>query len=608
MNMERIKRQNWVAWSMLGLLAASCAALAVLQYRWIGEISVAERERLKEALETNLGRLSRDFNRELSATAGALFGDPADDDEAVAESFTARYRQWRETAAHPDLVKRLALVTMHDGKLALYLLESNTGEMKPADWPAAWSARRDRFVARLAGEGFGPRGADDPFVFELPRLRFRGPGEGGGPLFGPGGPREWVLVEFDPEVLRQSLLREQMRQHLGANTYDAVFLVGDQPLFGETLQKGRRADGRVRLFELDMGDMFRRMGGRGGRFAFGGRNPSRGPGPGGPGFGSGGPGPGGPGGGPGGPGGPPPMGGAFAGRGRWEMQVFHRGGSLDAIVDKARLRNLLVSGGIFLLMLATALALVRVSRRSQQLAELQMNFVAGVSHELRTPLTVIRTAGHNLQGRLASRPEHVERYGKLIQDESEKLTALVEQVLRFASARAGHVIREKEPAQVAEMIEAGLRSSRAALEKGRLEVERAIAPDLPVVLADSLALKHAFQNLVDNAIKYGTETSNWIGIGAEHKDGQIEVTVADRGPGIPANEIPHLFDPFFRGRRAIQDQVHGTGLGLNLVKEIVVAHGGSIDVASEPGQGTRFIVRLPVAPAEYQDEFAHTAG
>ena len=87
----------------------------------------------------------------------------------------------------------------------------------------------------------------------------------------------------------------------------------------------------------------------------------------------------------------------------------------------------------------------------------------------------------------------------------------------------------------------------------------------------------------------------------------VEVRVQDRGPGVPHDEQQHIFDPFFRGRRARQDQVHGTGLGLNLVKKIVEAHGGSIQVRSEPMKGTEFILRLPAAPAEYQNGFANTA-
>jgi signal transduction histidine kinase len=263
-------------------------------------------------------------------------------------------------------------------------------------------------------------------------------------------------------------------------------------------------------------------------------------------------------------------------------------------------------------MLATVFVLLRFSRQVHRLAELQMNFVAGVSHELRTPLTVIRTAAFNLKGRVAGNPAQVERYGSLIQKESEKLTALVEQVLQFANTRAGRVIRKREPVAVESVIEQGLQSSRAALESHRCTVEKQVAPGLPLVLADSVALQHAIQNLLDNAVKYGSEGSNWIGISAagvpDESGLAVEIRVADRGPGIPRDEQEHIFDAFYRGRRAVEDQIHGTGLGLNLVKKIIEAHGGTIRVKSEPMQGAEFIVRIPAAPPEQQDEFAHSFG
>jgi signal transduction histidine kinase len=87
----------------------------------------------------------------------------------------------------------------------------------------------------------------------------------------------------------------------------------------------------------------------------------------------------------------------------------------------------------------------------------------------------------------------------------------------------------------------------------------------------------------------------------------LEIRIVDRGPGIPADEQRRIFDPFFRGKRALQDQIHGTGLGLSLVKRIVEAHGGTIGVRSDPAKGTEFVVRLPIAPPEYQDEFPRTA-
>jgi signal transduction histidine kinase len=307
-----------------------------------------------------------------------------------------------------------------------------------------------------------------------------------------------------------------------------------------------------------------------------------------------------------GPGGP-----IDGGPGRWRLAVRHRAGSLEALVAQTRRRNLGISGAILLLILATVAMAVQFSRQREELARLQMNFVAGVSHELRTPLTVIRTAAFNLRGKLASRPDQVERYGALIQAESERLGNLVEQVLQFASSEAGHVIRSREAVAVSSLIEESIRSSRARLGGERPVIERHIDDNLPPVMADQMAMTHALQNLIDNALKYGTEASNWIGIFATAAGGRegsaVEIRIADRGPGIPVEEQERIFDPFFRGRRAIEDQVHGTGLGLNLVKKIVEAHGGTIRVQSRPMEGTEFVIRIPAAPPEYRDEFAHSA-
>ena len=93
-----------------------------------------------------------------------------------------------------------------------------------------------------------------------------------------------------------------------------------------------------------------------------------------------------------------------------------------------------------------------------------------------------------------------------------------------------------------------------------------------------------------------------------NKPAEIEIRVADRGMGIPPEEQKHVFDAFFRGRKAVEDQIHGTGLGLHLVKRIVEAHGGTVSLESQLGAGSTFIVRIPAAPAEHQDELAHSLG
>jgi len=132
-------------------------------------------------------------------------------------------------------------------------------------------------------------------------------------------------------------------------------------------------------------------------------------------------------------------------------------------------------------------------------------------------------------------------------------------------------------------------------------VHREIAPDLPPVIGDATALRSAVQNLVANAVKYGGR-DRWVGIRAQHvserRRSEVRITVSDHGPGIPQADLPHIFEPFYRGTDAIERQIHGHGLGLSLVRRIVVAHGGNVSVATRPGAGTSFTISLPAAAAD----------
>jgi signal transduction histidine kinase len=298
---------------------------------------------------------------------------------------------------------------------------------------------------------------------------------------------------------------------------------------------------------------------------------------------------------------------AGLGRGRWLLSVRHRAGSLEAVVGQARRRNMAVMAAVLMLMLAAAGALVRFTRRAQRLAELQMEFVAGVSHELRTPLSVIRTAAHNLGGGLISSGKQVQRYGALIEQESERLTGIVEQVLLFSNAKAGRTISAREVVGIDLIVEDALDACARIVQESRCTVEKHIDADLAPVFGDPTALRHALQNLISNAAKYGSE-GEWIGVTAtssnKENDGMVEIRVADRGPGIPKEELSHIFDTFYRGKRAVEDQIHGTGLGLSLVKRIIEAHAGTVTAESELGKGTEFVVRIPAAPADQIDEFA----
>lgn len=588
MNLENVKSRALVSWATVGVLAVLCLVLASLQYMWIGEISRAERTRLLDGLQSSVQRLARDSNAELSALAGSL--RPTNDEVESAgreRAYAARLARWRESANNPALLRRTALAVPDRATLQLLIYDDAKESYHPAEWPHEWAAMREVIQHRLDEREGGERRGGPPLqmtgaIFEIPRFGPRADGPG------PGREQEWLIVELDIDFIRATYLPALISRHIGTGMPLSVRVTDREdpktPIFesGPAPQADREAEATVGLLEFNRFDFFGRgRGGPGGR---------KGPGPE---FRAG--------------GGPPDP-----NRGRWRLDVRYAEGSLDSIINRIRWRNLGISAAILALMMLTAVLLVRFSRQQQQLAEMQMNFVAGVSHELRTPLTVIRTAAFNLRGRVAANPAQVERYGALIQDESEKLTALVEQVLRFSRARAGHAVGERTPVAVESVVEESLHARRLGTEGARIVVEKHLEDGLPLVMADELALKHAIQNLLDNAVKYGTENSDWIGVSAKKvsdaNGDAVEVRIADRGPGIPAEEQRDIFNPFFRGRRAQQDQIHGTGLGLNLVKKIVEAHQGTIRVESEPGRGTVFIMRIPAAPAELQDEFAHTAG
>jgi signal transduction histidine kinase len=570
--MHASKSRAWLSWAFISLLAVLCGVLAVLQNHWINEFSRAEKQRLQQQLQAELSHLSREFNDDIMRACFGLLPSTFQIEQLGREkAYEAAYSRQRES--NDRLFSRIALVVPENDSLTLSILNFDTGQFSPAVWPAAWSGLRDQMTARIRGVGPGPVMPTDSTLIDLPRFGNPGPNQR---------EQEWLVAELSLDYLRTAMLPDLLRRHLGGGSkldFDAeVVSIADpshvifQSASGQRTAITTVPDASVNLLDIG-GPVFRPRPEQHGHGRFEGppRRPEKRFSP------------------------PPVF--ADGGRGRWRLIVRHEGGSLDAVVARARWQNVAVSGAILVLILATVAALVRFSRRAQQLAETEINFVAGVSHELRTPLTVIRTAAFNLQNEIARNPKQVERYGKLIHDESAKLTNLVEQILRFAGAGAGHVIREREPIELQPLIEETLRSTQATLTRADLIVEKQLDPGLPLVLGDKTAMRHVFQNLLENALKYGTERNSWIGVFASPVNDQngsaIEVRVADRGPGIPEEEQLRIFDPFFRGRRALKDQIHSTGLGLNLVKKIIEAHGGTIRVKSQPAKGTEFIIRIP---------------
>jgi signal transduction histidine kinase len=240
------------------------------------------------------------------------------------------------------------------------------------------------------------------------------------------------------------------------------------------------------------------------------------------------------------------------------------------------------------------------TRRAQRLARQQLEFTAGITHELATPLAGMRSAAQNLADGVVVDPAQVRAYGSLIEHEGRRLTEMVDQVLAFAGMQSRKPALERHPVPIREVVEEALATSRRALDERGFSVETELPDGLPDVAGDRPALRRAVENLVANVIKYASE-GRWIGIRARVDAGRggrwMTVAVADHGPGMSPEDLPHVFEPFYRGRGRAASAVPGSGLGLTVVNDIVQSHGGRVDVTTDAGRGTTFTLVLPLAEA-----------
>jgi signal transduction histidine kinase len=281
-------------------------------------------------------------------------------------------------------------------------------------------------------------------------------------------------------------------------------------------------------------------------------------------------------------------------QGAWQLRARYRSGSLDAIVAQSRRRNLAIGLGVLGLLGASFVLVIVSAQRQQRLAGQQMQFVAAVSHELRTPLAVIRSAGENLADGVVDNGEQVKRYGALIQAEGRRLTDMVERVMQFAGIASGAPARPRAAvdirALVAEVVTAAGADARERGVTVNMRQHGAIQP----IVGDADALRSAVENIVGNAIKY-SPVGSVVDVSVSAENGRAQIRVVDRGLGIDAADLPHVVKPFYRGRRAVDAQIRGTGIGLSVVRSVVDDHGGELRIASRPGEGTTVDVLLDVA-------------
>jgi signal transduction histidine kinase len=592
--------------------------LGMLQFAWIEQLSAGTRERMQASVSTGAARISEEFDREVARTYLALQIDAATVRERRWSNYQERYAAWIRTAPYPYLVQAIYLAEIgRNGTINLYAYEPATGLFTPRTWTTEFggvlrSLDTTFRTRRVEGElivGNSPL----PIAEELPALiipaarpwllseptnaaselieadvmlgggvfaRSRRPClncSGDGPLFA------YTIVRFDRQAIEQRFIPTLATRHLGGvvDDYHLTIISRSNPQMlifqSHAAAVDAKADAIANLLTIRLDEFNRLLGesastDRRFRIAIGvvqGNDPTE----------------------------------AEPAEHGWQLRLTHRAGSLEAAVMALRMRNLMISGAA-LLLLGAALALMVVSvRRAQRVAHQKVEFVAAISHELRTPLSVICSAGANLADGLVSDAERTRQYGTLVAREGHRLAEMVEQVLAFTGAQDERAKPERHICDLRMVVERALASHRSAIEEYEFSLDLQIEPDLPVVLIDSEAIQRAISNLIGNALKYARD-GHWLGVyvrserhGKRH---EILISVADRGPGISAAEKEQIFQPFYRGRRAIDDQIHGSGLGLSIVRMALEAHGGRVVVNDHPEQGCVFTLYLPVLAAQAQ--------
>jgi len=555
-------------------LAGLLFTLAVFQYNWLGKLSEEERERMDRTVDWATRITRWEFDSELADLYRAFQVD-YNEEQTFPEQIATRYNERINTIEGPDILESIYWVQLDEEGLLLQQF-TGLGFVTLEEWPEAIAGLEEQFADRLDKNAvqFSELVGPDPLQDDVPalviqQLRTR--------------PRStlidyssisWIIAKLSNETIVEELIPALSAEHIfaeGGFDYNVGVTRADDPgtlLYssdpGLTAASFSEPDASHAMFGLPIGHFNQRVAAnrRMWRVVEDNVDP------------------------------------------QWNLLVKHKAGSLEAAVSTARNRSLALSLGV-LALLGGAVAMIVVStRRAQTLAEQQMEFVAGVSHELRTPLAVIRAAGENLADDVVHDADKTRQYGELISREGRRLSNMVERVLLFAKMRSGNLQFERLPVDLPAIIDDAIASNQAWATEHSVAVAREIPDSLPSIQGDPAALSSVMQNLISNALKYsrrgGTVTVQARAVKSDTEDA-VQIAIHDQGDGIPGHEIPHLFEPFFRGKRARATQIQGSGLGLSLVKQVVEGHGGSIEVVSTMGAGSTFLVHLPLGGGEREE-------
>jgi len=275
------------------------------------------------------------------------------------------------------------------------------------------------------------------------------------------------------------------------------------------------------------------------------------------------------------------------------MGIKFQGTTAEAIGNRFVRESMLILGVLSLLMIGGLVLTYRSVNKQVALARLKSDFVSNVSHELRTPLALIRLYAETLElGRISTQEKKLEYYG-IIRKESERLTALINNILDFSRIEAGRKEYDFRETDIAELVRNTLDSYRYQIEQQGFALEEHIDPSIPPVRVDREAIARALVNLVNNALKY-SDRDKFLRVKLYRANANLKLEVVDRGIGIDRNEQARIFEKFYRTCDPLVHNTKGSGLGLSLVQHITLAHGGHVEVESAPGRGSKFTMTLPL--------------
>lgn len=239
-----------------------------------------------------------------------------------------------------------------------------------------------------------------------------------------------------------------------------------------------------------------------------------------------------------------------------------------------------------------ALILIQDMTNIRRLEKVRQDFIANISHELRTPIASCKAIVETLQNGAINDKNIAEDFLQRMHVETDKLAQMVNELGELSRIESGELILKLEPVNIAEVAASVTDRLKAQADRAQLSINLDIPTNLPHVMGDRNRIEQLLVNLIHNAIKF-TPKSGRITISSKVHDGSVLISISDTGIGIPEDDLPHIFERFYKVDKARSGG--GTGLGLAIAKHIVQAHGGDIWAESEEGKGSTFIFSLPIS-------------